>query len=175
VKRAGRVGLNAVAVLSVLLCAGTAAAWARSYWPDRFSAFHRGGRLHLVFAEGGRSRAFGQDAAERPYDIDRQFANARRDARADWTFGGIGFVAGPRPNLGPAPGGMAPTLGEYRVVSVPYAYPFALTAAAAGGLVYSARRQARRARAGCCPECGYDMRATPDRCPECGRVPGVTV
>ena len=31
------------------------------------------------------------------------------------------------------------------------------------------RRAGRRARAGLCPACGYDLRATPGRCPECGR------
>ena len=52
-----------------------------------------------------------------------------------------------------------------RVLQVPTVY-FVLALAAGAVLLLWRRRRA--VKPGCCPACGYDLRATPERCPECG-------
>ena len=80
-------------------------------------------------------------------------------------FGVAGFAAWWRPGSGRT------SPGTRGVVMVPY-WSIALVLAVAPwvsvrGLLRRVK-QNRRVRAGLCPECGYDLRATPGRCPECG-------
>ncbi len=56
-------------------------------------------------------------------------------------------------------------------VNVPLWSLVLLTLSLSARLTWVTCRRRSRRRAGQCPACGYDLRATPGRCPECGAAP----
>ena len=57
---------------------------------------------------------------------------------------------------------------EGNYVHIPYWLLALMTLLLPSWWVWRYRRIRREARRGLCRDCGYDLRATPDRCPECG-------
>jgi hypothetical protein len=64
----------------------------------------------------------------------------------------------------------------YRVnaIALPLWMPIVLTLVLGYLLEWRRWLGEHRIRAGLCPVCAYDVRATPDRCPECGAIPRET-
>ena len=55
------------------------------------------------------------------------------------------------------------------MTGIPYWSLAAVALAPPAWPVLARARRARRRRRNLCPECGYDLRASPGRCPECGQ------
>jgi hypothetical protein len=63
---------------------------------------------------------------------------------------------------------------QFLLFAVPHWFPclvFAILPAVRAMRSMASVRSTRRIGRGCCPRCGYDLRATPERCPECGAMP----
>jgi hypothetical protein len=75
-------------------------------------------------------------------------------------------------NLTAGDGPQSPVLGSYTALSIHPCWPVLIALILGALWVTLFVRQRRLARIGIhCRNCGYDLRATPDRCPECGMVP----
>ena len=158
--------LNLLTILSLLLCVASCVLWVRSYWRrdawdwgtgtgragvDSFRGYLSAGRVDVPPAAlAGIPR--GHVVYSEPA--------ARAEAtmlKPTWSFGVI------RATRFHQRGRLTAT--DVRVTH----WLVALAAGVAPGVYWYRRR--RRPPPGCCPTCGYDLRATPDRCPECGHTP----
>jgi hypothetical protein len=185
VRRLLRILLNALTALSLLLCvAATVRSFHQTDWCPALRHVRRPGTTHVTdvllfgdyvfFArldvpEGVQSTApEGWAAHVGPV--------GRNEVQKTWVFlwpfvqvDAEHEVLG----VGTLKGHVAQGL-PVRIVVVPIWYAailFSLLPLGRGAVV-SVRwwRRQRRLKAGRCPRCGYDLRATPDRCPECGAV-----
>jgi hypothetical protein len=149
--------LTFLSAVFLLLCVAVCGLWVRSYWRRDMLFFYPGDRR--VYGIGTSRGVIGAaaevaDTSPRKWQYDAEPADDWQ-SRYDLT---VGF------------GTYTHNLGN--VVFVPHVLVIVASGALAGGFwLYRCRRN-RRASAGLCPGCCYDLRATPDRCPECGRAAG---
>jgi hypothetical protein len=167
--------LNVTTVLSLLLCLGTAALWARSYreaqyvgrsapdgWVGALSVagllrFERGG--YAADKPGWKYDHYPAPAGGLWHEVTSRDRHGGRFRDAGFAYARIDYTGDGRQ--------------VRRAVYLPHWAPlaaFAAIPAVRGWRAVRRRRRFRRA-AGCCATCGYDLRATPVRCPECGTIP----
>jgi hypothetical protein len=182
VRRLARILLNALTVLSLLLCAATVALWvlgsvtignygnpfsdqrSRGANPSGVQAFGYG----LAFHSSGAAMRFHWHYIRRAGDK-LSIGSMWAQAEPNWT----GFAWNVAPTGQTAPNGKP--WARQGTVAVPHWFVIVVSAALPG-LWFRRRRRARyRLQRGLCPDCGYDLRATPERCPECGAVPGKSI
>ena len=172
--------LTLLTVLSLLLCVAVCVLWVRSYFVGDTVRHSRiqlvggwnVGELIIQTSSGRGGVEFHTDRVVHDPEYyrlwrtrDEGWEYARQSPRAVaygsvlsiWNYAGFGHASARRS-----------THAVAHWVRAPYWFPALALALAPGRRLW--RRLRRRPAAGCCPACGYDLRATPDRCPECGRT-----
>ena len=179
VKRLFRILLNVLTVLSLLLFAATLVLWVRSGYAADLWTWGGGSREYWVRSDWGRlgvmivSDATPRGAHETSSGGYHSVSPGPVLRSHEWLV--VSFSRG----QGMPGKTMGPTLkvtgsGPYWSVRVPHpvlaiiltwpVVPFCLSR-------LRRRRTRKRLAASLCPNCGYDLRATPGRCPECGADP----
>jgi hypothetical protein len=145
--------LNLLTALSLLLCVAVAALWVLLYAD---SAHTLDSEPVWSRFEEGRSQQLWFSGASVRYEVWRAAPQV------------------PRPTTSHRVVSTSNVRWRTSAVTVPL--PAAVLLLALPPVVWSWRRRQRRrrVRSGHCPQCRYDLRATPGRCPECGEEPAAT-
>ena len=171
---------NLLALVSLLLCAAAAAAWAFGSTSVETREFRRGGhRACVASGPGGLAAGYcfipradtGDDRPPPYWDWPGAAPRGGPLAKSGLAWGTVPVMRR-LPVLSGIPvlGALFQTRVTGRYVKVPWWSLVALTAAPPALRAASTWRRRRRRRVGRCATCGYDLRATPGRCPECGTI-----
>ncbi|HEY7089832.1 MAG TPA: hypothetical protein VH518_17170 [Tepidisphaeraceae bacterium] len=165
-----------LSAVSLLLCMATVGLWVRSYWAfdvlTRFTLTDDHALHGVIFWTQHGSCALRRSVAGRqaipfnyPHLGEWQWnVNSNQNPLGTLRYGFI-FDRDER-------GG--PNSGYYRwmTIGVPlWLLAIFFAVCPTWWLVRELRRRAALRAVGRCKNCGYDLRATPDRCPECGLTP----
>jgi hypothetical protein len=151
--------MNALAGLSLILALATGGLWGRSYWVAANLLKSEGGKGIYIYSYAGRLvvHARGRDGVwpgirnwecyedkvtgESPFPYSFQYENVP-----------------------------SPDNAQIRQITILFPHWSLLLALAILPALcgWQLLRSARRRSENLCPQCGYDLRATPQRCPECG-------
>jgi hypothetical protein len=176
--RFNHVGRCAAAVSLVLLVA-TVALWVRSYWYRSGAGFNRRsaseqfvmnlnyGKFTFVINAVPEARLATKSVFAGEIPADPHLIDASKWTEGTYFFyEALGFsISYPSPAT---PAAKAARLSRY-VAVVPMWFVAVMFALLPAVRWRSCVR--RRPRPGNCVNCGYDLRATPERCPECGTAP----
>jgi hypothetical protein len=171
--------LNLLTVLSLLLCVAAVVLWVRSLFVFDDSHFLVGDRSLGVGSFRGEISLSQVDAGPLAHHFTTEWrttpvskidqSQERLSAQCQWRLLGVGvgrhvFWAGEP---------LKPLTN--RVLILPYWLLAVVTSAPPAMRGIRLLRARRRVIHSLCPQCGYDLRATPERCPECGTPPAPTM
>lgn len=167
--------------VSLLLLAATAGLWARSHWIiDEVSLQSAPTTRSELASLNGSIRLMWRETADEPTPA--MWTSTRRNSAAenDWGLSALPPI-GTIPTASAGKAGFKAETGAlwgsgfavhpFHAYSVPlWAFCVLFAIWPTVRIVLWTRAQMRYGE-NCCPKCGYDLRATPDRCPECGSMP----
>jgi hypothetical protein len=130
--------------------------WGQIRWIEIEAFPDNGPGKHEVLIPG-KHCVFGIKPAIRFQEMQYWFGHVRKQSFDTYHLAGIrlGISADP--------------WGSYHGLFIPYWIFFVLAQIPFFGH-WRRRRKRLHIRDGCCPKCGYDLRASKERCPECGTV-----
>jgi len=175
-----RVLFTIVSAVSLLLFMAVVGVWVRSYWVrdivGNVTAKGNGyliqsilGRLHIISdLDGGAAGGFHHREDWLSPDAVWNGGMSGYPVNVEWHLGHV-WQRYSRTHFLPMSGfggGAVPT--HHRLIVIPYWSPAVVLAILPAIWIWRLVKHGRRRRAGHCPKCDYDLRATPGRCPECG-------